>query len=254
MSLAALPTIAARDVPVATAAQMSAADRVASETLGLTLEALMENAGRQIAVTTRALLGETDGQLVTPLVGTGNNGGDALAALRHLLGWAAEVDAYVAAPPDRLRPLARRQYDVLARLGVPLYDTTTLKDSFIAHRVRGRHAVLDGLLGYSASGPPRGEVARLIQLANAQSGPKVIAIDLPSGLDPDSGQAPAAAIRADVTVTLGLPKPGLLTEAARDAVGALLLADIGMPAKAYENAGIDARLVFASGDLLRVIS
>ena len=232
---------------------MAEADRIATTELGLPLEALMENAARQVAVATRAVLGETDGQLITALVGVGNNGGDALAALRHLIGWGAEVDAYVAGPPDRLRPLARRQYDVLARLGVPLYDTTTLTDGFIAHRLRGRHAVLDGLLGYSASGPPRGEVARLIRIANDQADSKVIAVDLPSGLDPDTGEAPSA-IRAHVTVTLGLPKPGLLAAAARDVVGALLLADIGMPAKAYEAAGIDARLVFANGDLLRVIS
>jgi len=253
MSLASLPTIAARDAPVATAAQMADADRIASEVLGIPLDALMENAARQIAAATRALLGETDGQLIAALVGTGNNGGDALAALRHLSGWGAEVDAYVAAPPDNLRPLARRQYEVLARLGVPLYDTTTLKDAFIAHRLRGRHAVLDGLLGYSASGPPRGEIGRLIQVANDQAAPKVVAIDLPSGLDPDSGEAAGGAIRANVTVTLGLPKPGLLT-AAREVVGELLLADIGMPPKAYETAGIDARLVFARGDLLRVVS
>jgi hydroxyethylthiazole kinase-like uncharacterized protein yjeF len=252
MTLEGLPL--GRDVPTVPAAQMAEADRIASTDLGIPLEALMENAARQIAAATRALLGETEGQLVAAVVGTGNNGGDALAALRHLQGWGAVVDAFVAGPPERLRPLARRQYDILARLGVPLYDTTVHDDGFLVHRLRGRHALLDGLLGYSGSGAPRGEVQRLIRLTNAAAGPPpVVAVDLPSGLDPDTGSAPGEAIRATVTVTLALPKPGLVAPAARELVGELVLADIGIPAQAFAPFGIDAHLAFVDGDLVRII-
>jgi len=124
MTLETLPV--ARNVPSVTAAQMAEADRVAAE-MGIPLEALMENAAHQIAWATRAFLGDVEGKLVVALVGSGNNGGDALGALRHLAGWGAEVDAYIAAP-DRLRPLARLQYDILARLGVALYDAASLDD------------------------------------------------------------------------------------------------------------------------------
>ena len=253
MTLQSLPTVVARDVPTLGAVQMAEVDRTASEELGIPLNVLMENAARQIAAAARAFMDEVDGQVVSAVVGVGNNGGDALGALRHLLGWGAEVDAFIAGPPERLRPLPRAQFDILKKLGVPLYDTTALDDRFIVHRLRARHLVLDGLLGYSARGAPRGEIARLIGLAPQIAPSPLIAVDLPSGVDPDTGAAPAGAIRAAATVTLGLPKPGLLTPDARPYVGELILADIGIPAKAYAPLGIDAQALFARGDLLRII-
>jgi hydroxyethylthiazole kinase-like uncharacterized protein yjeF len=252
MSLDALP--AARGVPSVSAAQMAEADRVATEEVGIPLEALMENASRQIAAVTRAFLGEIEGKLVAALVGHGNNGGDALGALRHLAGWGAQVDAYVAAP-DRLRPLARRQYDILAHLGIAVYEAATQDDRFLAHRLSGRHVILDGLLGYSTAGPPHGQIERLIRVANvAGANAPVIAVDLPSGLDPDTGSTLGTdAVRAAATVTLALPKTGLTRPDARRAVGKLVLADIGIPASAYEAFGIDVTGVFAAGDLVRII-
>jgi hydroxyethylthiazole kinase-like uncharacterized protein yjeF len=253
VTIQSLPAVAARSVPTLGAVQMAEADRAASEELGIPVAVLMENAARMIAAAARAFMDEVEGQVVSALVGVGNNGGDALAALRHLLGWGAEVDAFVAAPPDRLRPLARAQYDILKKLGVPLYDTTSLDDRFIVHRLRARHLVLDGLLGYSARGAPRGEIARLIGLAPELAPSPLLAVDLPSGLDPDTGAARGGAIHAVATVTLGLPKPGLLRPDARPYVGELVLADIGIPAKAYAPLGVDAQALFARGDLLRII-
>ena len=252
MTLDALPV--ARGVPSVSAAQMAEADRVATVELGIPLEALMESAARQIAAVTRAFVGEIEGKLVAALVGNGNNGGDALGALRHLAGWGAQVDAYVAAP-DRLRPLARTQYDILARLGIAVYDAATQEDRFLEHRLSGRHVILDGLLGYSAAGSPHGQIERLIRVANAAgANAQVIAVDLPSGLDPDTGATLGTeAVRAALTVTLALPKTGLTRPNARGAVGELLLADIGIPAKAYEALGIDVTGVFAAGDLVRII-
>jgi NAD(P)H-hydrate epimerase len=253
MSLESLPI--ARDVPTITAAQMAEADRVATTELGIPLEALMENAGRQVASAARTFLdGDVEGKLVAAMVGSGNNGGDALAALRHLAGWGAEVDAYIA-EPRRLHTLAQLQYDILARLGVALYDATTLDDRFLAHRLSGRHLILDGLLGYSTTGAPRGQIDRLIRVANvAGANAPVLAVDLPSGLDPDTGAALGTdAIRAALTVTLALPKAGLVRREARGAVGRLLLADIGIPPKAYETFGLHTNAVFAAGDLVRII-
>ena len=97
-----------------------------------------------------------------------------------------------------------------------------------------------------------------IRLANAGSGTTgVVAVDLPSGLDPDNGTplgaAPDDAIRATLTVTLALPKAGLLREPARRYRGELVLADIGIPARAYAPLGLEAGGVFREGDLLRMV-
>lgn len=255
MTLDALPLV--RDVPVATAAQMAEADRRAVE-LGIPLEALMENAAHQIAVATRLWLGGTvAGTDVVAICGTGNNGGDALAALRHLHGWGAHVEAYVAAPREKLRPLATLQYDVLTRLAIPVRTTATLTDRELVERFRRADVQLDGLLGYSASGAPRGEIARLIDLSLAGARPgRIVAVDIPSGLDPDTGarlvDRTGATIRAALTVTLALPKTGLLAPAAREWVGELVLADIGIPSEAYAAQGIDVGGVFSRGDLVHV--
>jgi hydroxyethylthiazole kinase-like uncharacterized protein yjeF len=249
MTLAALPTVS--DVPTATAAQMAEADRIASTDLGIPLEALMENAAHQVAVATRAFAGDIAGKHVVALAGAGNNGGDALAALRHLRGWGATVEAVVAAPRERLRPLAGLQHDILTRIGVRCVDSSAIGEGAAAEGLSAADVILDGLLGYSAKGAPRGAVATLIRLANGSRRP-IVSVDLPSGLDPDSGVALGVAVRANVTVTLVLPKPGLIAEVARPFVGDLLLADIGMPGAAFPHLAIETSVLFRHGDLVRV--
>ena len=113
MRLDDLPAI--RSVPVVTAAQMAEADRVASEELGIALAVLMENASRQVAAAARALLGSVEEKRVIALAGSGNNGGDALGAARHLLGWGADARVALSGAPDRLRDLARAQHDILVK-------------------------------------------------------------------------------------------------------------------------------------------
>ncbi len=242
--IARLPVL--RDVPVVTAAQMAEVDRIAVDELGISIEMLMENAARGVATAARALLGSTGGRRIVCLAGTGNNGGDALAAARRLHGWGARVRCVLAEDPGRLHgDLNRRQHDVARRLGIPVAGPggADLGDADL---------LVDGLLGYSVRGAPRGNVARLIAEADG-SGVPILAIDLPSGLDPDGGTAAGAVIRAAATVTLALPKAGLLVPAARGSVGELLLADIGVPPGVYERFGIDAQRCFVDADLVRVM-
>jgi hydroxyethylthiazole kinase-like uncharacterized protein yjeF len=220
---------------------MAEADRIAAEDLGIPLEVLMENAAHQVASAARLFLGGVAGKRIVAFSGSGNNGGDALGALRHLSGWGAEVGAVLSGPPERLRPLARQQLDILEGLGV-------------AHDAAAEDAdlLLDGLLGYSVSGPPRDAVADLIRAANASRLP-ILAIDLPSGLHPDTGEPLGVTIRAALTVTLALPKRGLIATRSRALVGDLLLADIGIPPQAFDRLGIETHGLFESGDLVRII-
>jgi NAD(P)H-hydrate epimerase len=94
-------------------------------------------------------------------------------------------------------------------------------------------------------------VATLIDAANA-SGTPILAVDIPSGIDPDSGAVPGTAIRAEATVTLALPKHGLVSPNARDQVGELLLADIAIPHAAFARIGVVTWRLFEQGDLVRV--
>lgn len=220
---------------------MAEADRIASEELGIPLELLMENASHQIAVAARLFLGNVAGKRIVALAGSGNNGGDALGAVRHLSGWGAHVGVVLSGPAERLRQLARRQHDILANLGI--VGGTTVDEADL---------LIDGLLGYSASGPPRDAVADLIRAANASRLP-ILAVDLPSGLHPDTGEPLGVTIRAALTVTLALPKRGLIGTRSRALVGDLLLADIGIPPQAFDRLTLETRGLFEDGDLVRII-
>jgi NAD(P)H-hydrate epimerase len=105
-----------------------------------------------------------------------------------------------------------------------------------------RPAIIDGLIGYSLQGAPRGPTAALIHWCNGSTAP-VLSLDVPSGIDSTTGSAPGDCLRPDRTLTLALPKTGL----APAATGALVLADIGLPAGVYARAGIDYQSPFASG-------
>lgn len=262
MSLDELPAI--RDVPTVTASQMAEVDRVAIHEYGIAIEMLMENASAAVATAARVLLDDVEGKRIVCLAGSGNNGGDALGTARRLHGWGAEVSCVLSAPVERVGPTTRTQYEILRRLRV-VVSTPGLRAAATEGRSEASPTgasdapglaeadlIVDGLLGYSVRGSPRGRVEGLIVEANRSRAP-ILAIDVPSGLDPDTGEPLGVAIRAACTVTLALPKAGIVRGPARSLVGELLLADIGIPAAAYERFGIDARRCFVSGDLVRVL-
>jgi len=245
IELEALPTIAAP--PSITRADMAHADRTAIEDLGIPIAALMENAGRQVAAVTRLLLGgSVVGRRIVALCGRGNNGGDGFTAVRHLYGWGADARAVVCGDPETLRDLPATQRDALRAIGVRVAGF----DRDGPDEIAGAELLIDGLLGYSATGAPRDDVAECIRVADRSRTP-IIAVDLPSGIDPDTGTPLGVAIRARCTVTLAFPKRGLLLPAAAPLVGELVLADIGIPAVAYGRP--DASGLYERGDLIRVI-
>ena len=249
MTFDGLPSV--RDVPSVTAAQMGEIDRITTEDLHIPVDVLMENASRQIAAAARAFLGgSVAGKRVIGLVGTGNNGGDAAGALRHLLNWGARVTAECTGTQDRMRDTTQRQ---LMRILVASTAEIAIVHDASRQGFRDLEAdlLIDGFLGYSAHGAPREPIAALIAAANASQIP-ILAVDLPSGIDPDTSAVPGAAIRAAVTVTLALPKLGLLAPESHEQVGDLLLADIGVPHAAFERIGVNTWRVFEQGDLVRV--
>lgn len=181
---------------------------------GVTVErALIEAAGRELAHRIREHWPE--GQ-VSAVVGSGHNGADALVALRTLHAWGRPVRAFLAteAPPDP---------DVLKGWDIPLQPGERLFDSPPAEGV-----LLDGILGTGLKGPPREEAARLIGRLNGMALP-VVAVDGPSGADLDTGRVPGACVHADLTVTFGWPKLGLLRFPARAHAGVIEAVEIGFP-------------------------
>ncbi|TMC73118.1 MAG: hypothetical protein E6J15_10360, partial [Chloroflexi bacterium] len=164
-----LPVV--RAVPSVTASQMAEVDRITIEEFNIPVDVLMENAGRQTAASARAFLGGTVAdKRVIGLVGSGNNGGDTAAALRHLINWGARVGAEVAAPQERVRETTRTQ---IGRLLLATYSRIAVVHEAWQEGPGDLEAdlIIDGLLGYSARGAPRGPVADLIDAANGSEVP-----------------------------------------------------------------------------------
>lgn len=235
-------------VPRLSAAQMVAVDRAMVEDYGIALVQMMENAGRCLAhlARVRFLDGSAAGRRVQVLAGTGGNGGGALACARRLANWGAHVRVGLAAPADAYQGVPRQQLAIVERLGLPL-DTAPLPAGEPAADL-----IVDGLIGYSLSGAPRGVAARWIGWTHGAAAP-VLALDVPSGVDAGSGEVFDPAIRAAATLTLALPKTGLFAPAAAVHVGELYLADIGVPPRLYaERLGLDPGTLFARGEIVRL--
>jgi hydroxyethylthiazole kinase-like uncharacterized protein yjeF len=226
LSSSALPTLTSR--------QVAEVDRLAEERFGISVDWLMEAAGWQVA---RFCNGRT-----AVVCGIGNNAGDGLAAARHLhrWGWLHSVSCV---DTGRLRGPAARERDALARLGIDILDEL---------RLDGAEVVIDALFGTGLSRPPEGKFAAWIETVSG-SGSRVIAVDLPSGLDADTGVAYAPTVRAHTTVTLGLAKPGLLTGDGPGVAGEVWVVDIGVPFEAYAAIGIKVpQHLFAEHDRVRL--
>ena len=237
-------------VPYINTAQMIEVDRAMMEDYGIDLVQMMENAGRNLAHLARELFlaGDAAGRRVTVLVGSGGNAGGALVAARRLHNWGAAVQVVQSHPATRMAAVPRRQLDILTRMGVPGTTEGTLLD-----RGGPADAVLDGLIGYSLRGAPRGRSAALIRWANIQPAP-VLSLDVPSGVHAGTGQIHEPAVRATATMTLALPKDGMLRPGVAAHVGDLYLADISVPPSLYAEPllGLDVGPIFAHDDIIRL--
>jgi NAD(P)H-hydrate epimerase len=237
-----LPTCRADAVPWLTVEQMRDVDRVAID-IGLDLARMMENAGGHLAAAALAMLGgDARGRRVTVLCGRGGNGGGGLVAARRLIGWGAEVEVRLSDPPDRLAPVPREQLEILRATGAPITVGAT--------GLAAADLFVDALLGYSQRGAPHGGAAELIA---ATAGGRMLALDVPSGLLLEDGSIADPAVRAEVTLTLAVPKTALRGEHSQRLVGELHLADIGIPPSVFRRLAIPFRSPFSQGPVVRIL-
>jgi NAD(P)H-hydrate epimerase len=236
------------DVPFLTTEQMREVDRAMVDDFGIDLVRMMENAGRSLAHLARGrfLDGDGRGRSVIILAGPGGNGGGALVAARRLHSYGSLVGVVATREPEHMSEVTAQQLRVLENIGVPL----TVGEM---PPVRPPDLIIDGLIGYSLKGAPRGITGELIEWANSSMA-SVLSLDLPSGLDGTTGKVFAPVVRATATMTLALPKQGLRSPERPDVVGELYLADIGVPAELYaaESLGLRVGPIFAKSDVIRL--
>jgi len=229
------------EIPALTTEQMFKVDRLMIEDYGNELIQMMENAGRNLAELTSQILGASlSGRTVCVLCGRGNNGGGGMAATRHLHNRGANVRIIRLA--GKLKKVPAKQWGILENMGLRNEPYIDLSDADI---------IIDALIGYGLEGDLRPEVAVWIEKIN-KAGKPVLALDAPSGLDTTSGAAGRLTVRADTTMTLALPKVGLMSESARPFVGSLYLADISVPPGLYRKMGLEVSNIFAHDPIIKI--
>ncbi|MHC4562622.1 MAG: NAD(P)H-hydrate epimerase [Planctomycetota bacterium] len=201
-------------------------DRAAIERLGLPGIALMENAGRQAADLAERMLPGGGGR-VAVVAGAGNNGGDGFVLARHLLLRGVSVDVYLVAPPNRLSGDALINYQVLRRLGVAVRYLCADKLTALANMLAGADLVVDAIGGTGISGPLRGPAAEAVLQINAANA-DILAMDIPTGLNCDTGGGEYPIVRATATITFVAPKKGVDSPDTVQYTGRLHCADIGV--------------------------
>lgn len=227
-------------VPAVTAEQMREVDRIAVEETGPNLYQMMENAGRNLALLAIEFLGSNwTAAKVLVLAGSGGNGGGGICAARHLANQGCKVGLCLS--------------DSARLKGVPAFQRKVFQSA------RGREIeiaalpnervdlVLDALIGYGLQASPKGAVANLLCWANGVKAP-ILSLDVPSGIDATTGFSLGEHIRPRWTMTLALPKTGLLP----DQTGELFLADLGIPESVYRRLGLDYMAPFGGRSWVRL--
>jgi len=229
------------DIPALTTEQMIEIDRLMIEDYGIQLIQMMENAGRNLADLTSQLLYDTpSGRTICVLCGRGNNGGGGMVAARHLLNCGADV--HIIRLAGALKEVPALQWRILNKMGVRNDPHFSLSQTDI---------IIDALIGYGLQGKLRPEVAAWIETMN-KSGKTILALDSPSGLNTNSGKTSESTVRAEATLTLALPKIGLMNEEARPYVGTLYLADIGVPPSLYRTLGLEVDFIFSKNSIIKL--
>ncbi len=214
--------------PVLSRDQIRRVDRLAVERYSIAGLVLMENAGRNAAQIIRNTYGQTAKAFIC--CGSGNNGGDGCVIARHLhnAGWSVRLMITVDA--SRMTHDAKANFTIIDAMNI---ETRVLPDwemqRAAVESIREDEVVIDALLGTGFRGEVRSPTAELIEAVNAANKRAVVAVDVPSGLDCNTGDPSNATVRADLTITFVAAKTGFVVPAAAPYVGRLEVADIGAP-------------------------
>lgn len=213
-------------LPHLTREEVRSVDARAVEEFGMNSLVLMENAGRGVAdVLCELGIAGT----VAIFCGRGNNGGDGFVIARHLEIRGYDVKVYLLCQPSELSGDAGANCNVLELSNTALQVVPTpVEAAWLSQQLEGAGWIVDALLGTGARGAPRSPMAEVIELLNQHAARK-LAVDLPSGLDCDTGEVSSATLRADHTCTFVAPKQGFQANSATAVLGTLHVIDIGVP-------------------------
>jgi NAD(P)H-hydrate epimerase len=208
--------------------EMRSVDAYAIETLGIPGLILMENAGRNTAGVITERLGGPAGKRVAIVAGAGNNGGDGFVIARHLANRGAAVTTFVIAPEDKIGGDAKTNYNAIRALEHDVQRVEEHETPKLVRLLDGADVVVDAAGGTGIRGELRGTLATAVEQINAADAP-VVAVDIPTGLDCDTGSADGGCVKAECTVTMAAMKKGFRADGAEEFTGEVVVVDIGIP-------------------------
>jgi len=215
-------------VRVVTAAEMAEMDRTTIEDYGIPGVVLMENAGRHVVEAMLDMLGQVRGKTVVVIAGKGNNGGDGFVVARHLKNMGAEVFVHLLADQSQISGDARVNLDIWLNMGGVINNPLHNGVELLTNHLTRCHIIIDALYGTGFKGSLRENVVPVVKAVNSCPAP-VVAVDIPSGLEADTGRVQCLCVRASRTVTFGCPKIGLVTGSGPEYCGYLQVVDISIP-------------------------
>ncbi len=205
-------------------------DSLAIETCKIPGIVLMENAGRKAAEVIQTLMIKNKWQRVAVVCGKGNNGGDGYVIARHLFNWGIDIRVFSLSDEQGLADDARTNLRICNAMKAPVDRVLNL--TILEENLKTYDMVVDAVLGTGVEGKIRGTSEGAVRAIQNASKP-VVSIDIPSGLDANTGKALGVCVRADYTLTFAAPKQGFLKEDGPNTCGEMHLIDIGIPRMLY---------------------
>ncbi|HHW28152.1 MAG TPA: NAD(P)H-hydrate dehydratase [Syntrophomonadaceae bacterium] len=226
------------------AAQMREMDLDATRKYSIPSLILMENAGLSIVqvIEQRFLGEEVQGKRVFIIAGPGNNGGDGFVVGRHLFNRGAFVSFLITVPAENYRGDAAVNLKIVQDMGLPYTVLQPENLDSVAVELKKADLIVDALFGTGFKGVPREPIASLIRMVN-EAGKPVVAVDIPSGMEADTGRISGDCIRAKATVTMGMPKLGLFLDPGAQYTGEVIVGDISFPPELKSEEGGDYYLL-----------
>ncbi len=203
-------------------------DKFAIDNLGISGAVLMENAGRAITDEISRYISGLDCKTVAIVAGSGNNGGDGFVVARHIIIRGGKPKVFLVAPESKIAGDAKTNLDIFRNLGGGICGATGESGEALAEKLSSFDLLVDAIGGTGITGPLRENLAEAVRQINS-AGKPIIAIDIPTGLDCDTGSPTDPTVRAQMTVTMVAPKLGFAQPGAADFTGEVRVVDIGVP-------------------------
>lgn len=219
---------------------MALIDKIMVKEMNIQILQMMEIAGLDVALLAKKMC---KGKNIAVLCGKGNNGGDGIVCARHLENFGYKCTLIFPFNPSKLKNVPKHQLGIAKKMKIPIINFEKQR-SKANKTLKKTNLIIDCLIGYNLKGNPRGKFAELIQVANS-SKKKILACDVPSGLDASSGKAYIPCIKANATIALTLPKEGLRKKEGRKFSGKIFVGYLTVPYSVLKKAGIKPKNWFS---------